>query len=161
MLTAMLRGVLVVALAGCGFHGAEAPDARTNDAADDGSASSFCDPIDGLVACYEFEGNTTDATANHLDATAANVLFVTGQVGKAMQLASTSTAVVAPSAKFDLAAVTIEAWVNPTMLPSPTRGAVLLAVNGQYTLWINNDGTLSCDLHGATRVTSSMTAATV
>jgi len=161
MLVAMQRGALVVVLAGCGFHGAETSDARTIDAAidaPDGAASTFCNPIDGLVACYEFEGNTNDATTNHLDALATNVVFVAGQVGNAILLASNSAVNVAASSKFDVAQLTIEAWVNPTMLPAATRASVVLAVNGQYALWINDNGTLSCDLHGATRVTTAPTA---
>jgi hypothetical protein len=158
MLVAMQRGALVVALAGCGFHGAEAPDARTIDVALDVGAG-FCDPIDGLIACYEFEGNTNDATANHLDAMAVSVVFVAGHVGNAMLLAADSDATVAASPKFDVAQLTIEAWVNPSTLPAPIRASVVLAVNGQYSLWINDNGTLSCDLHGATRVTSTATVA--
>jgi len=162
MLVAMHRGDLIVALAGCGFHGADAPDARTIDAAvdtPDGPGSTFCDPIDGLIACYEFEGNTSDATTNHIDALASNVVFVAGQVGSAALLAANSTANVAASSKFDVAQLTIEAWVHPTMLPAASRASVVLDVSGQYALWINDNGTLSCDLHGATRVTTPPTAA--
>lgn len=163
MLVSMHRGALVVALAGCGFHGAEAPDARTIDAAidvPDAAGSTFCDPIDGLVACYEFEGNTSDATTNHLDAVATNVMYIDDRFGKAMQLALTSAATVGASNKFDLSQLTIEAWVNPTTLPAPTRVSVVLAVSGQYMLWIDEFGRLVCDLHGATRVTSTATVAT-
>src|SRR5262245_2824346 len=103
----VMRSVLVVALAGCGFHGAEVSDARVIDgpadimvdhADPDMVASTFCDPITGLVACYEFEGTANDATANRLDATATNVTFSTmGQVGSAMVIAANSSATVAAS----------------------------------------------------------------
>lgn len=166
----VMRSVLVVALAGCGFHGAEVSDARVIDgpadmmvdhADPDMSASTFCDPITGLVACYEFEGTANDATANRLDATATNVTFSPmGQVGSAMVIAANSSATVAASTKFDVLELTIEAWVKPTSLPAPTKFAVVLDVNNQYALWINDNGTLSCDLHGATRV-SSMATSTV
>ena len=167
----MQRRALVVALAGCGFHGAEVPDARVIDgpadtivdqADPDMVASTFCDPITGLIACYEFEGNANDATTNHLDATVSNVSFPpTGQVGDAMQIAANSSATVAASTKFDVAQLTIEAWVKPASLPAPTKFAVVLDVNNQYALWINDTGTLSCDLHGATRVTSTAAVATM
>jgi hypothetical protein len=164
-----MRSVLVVALAGCGFHGAEVSDARVIDvpadmmvdhADPDMTVSTFCDPMTGLIACYEFENNTLDATTNHLDATAVNVMYGMGQVNGALQITANSSATVAASTKFDVLELTIEAWVKPTSLPAATKFAVVLDVNNQYALWINDNGTLSCDLHGATRV-SSMATATV
>jgi Concanavalin A-like lectin/glucanases superfamily len=161
----MHRCALVVALAGCGFHGAEVTDARTIDMAidvePDMSVSTFCDPIDGLIACYEFDNSTLDATANHLDATPVNVMYGMGQVNSALQIAANSSATVAASNKFDVTEVTIEAWVKPTSLPAGGKFAVVLDVDNQYALWINDNGTLSCDLHGATRVTSTTAVATM
>src|SRR5215467_23457 len=127
MLPAMQRGVVILALAGCGFRGAAAPDAQVGDAivddaaadaATDGAASAFCNPIDGLVACYEFEGEVQDLSGHGHDATTANVVFVPGGVfGSAMLFAATSAANVPASTAFDVADITIEAWVKPTTLP--------------------------------------------
>jgi len=163
----MQRCALVVALAGCGFHGAEVSDARVIDTPvdmivdqrdPDMTASTFCDPMTGLVACYEFEGTANDATANRLDATVTNVMFPpTGQVGSAMLIAANSSATVAASTKFDVAQLTIEAWIQPSTLPAPTKIAVVLDVDNQYALWITDTGAVTCDLKGSTRLSTTVT----
>lgn len=151
-------GGATVVVAGCGFRGREVPDALAAnddapapgiDAADpDAVASTFCDPIDKLIACYEFEGDVRDLSGNHHDATTANALFVTGKAGKAMLFGLTSEATVAGSDQFDVDALTIEAWVRPDLLPVAGMQSVILDVDKQYAFSINDDGTLTCDLHG-------------
>ena len=157
----MLRGAVVLALAGCGFHGNAVPDATGGppiDAAEtaggdasDAFASTFCVPIDGLVACYEFEGNASDLSGHNHDAATANLLFVPGMSGSAMLFAANSAADVPGSAAFDVAALTIEAWVQPSALPAQSKQSVVLDVDMQYALFINDDGTLTCDLHGVSK----------
>ena len=124
------------------LHGADAGtiDTAVDVAVPDMFVSTFCNPIDGLVACYEFENSTADATTNHLDATAVNVMYTGGKVGQALQIASNSAATVAASDKFDVAQLTIEAWIQPSALPTPTRIAVVLDVDNQYALWISETG---------------------
>jgi hypothetical protein len=115
----------------------------------------FCGAMTGLVACYQFEGNTNDASGNHLDAAPVNVVYVVDQFNKAAQLANDSSMKVAGNSKFDIAMVTIEAWVKLTTLPAPTETSVVLAVNNQYVLWISDDGTVTCDLNGVARFSST------
>jgi hypothetical protein len=111
------------------------------------SPPPFCDPADPhLVACYEFEGNTKDGSAHHLDATRTNVSFTTGQVGMAMQFVATSAADVADSPAFDIAQATIEAWIKPTQFASSGNRQNIIDVDRQYALFVHSDGTLTCPM---------------
>jgi len=105
-------------------------DAAPGDAApaSDG-ARAFCDPDQpGLVGCYEFEGNAADAP--RLPAPAITVTGVTfptdGEVGSAAQFdgdASTSGFIV-QHPTMELAAFTIELWVNPMLTPANSTSIV-------------------------------------
>lgn len=107
----------------------------------------FCDTTDGtLVACYAFENNTQDGTNHNLDATMTNVSFPNGKVGKAMQFGATSAADVNENAMFDLDALTIEAWIFPTVLPAPGRRMGVFDNDGQYGLFLHENGRLQCTL---------------
>ena len=163
--------VLVVALGACEFHATPAangtsppppPDAVADDAADDATstvppdaaddampAPPFCDAKDmHLVACYDFEGNARDRSRNHLDAHTQNVTFVPGKVGMAMQFAANSDADVDDSDALDVQALTLEAWINPSVLP-PSSFVVILDVDRQYALHLHSDGSVVCVLVGA------------
>jgi len=122
-----------------------------------GPPPSFCDPADPqLMVCYEFEGDTKDSSAHHLDATMVNVSFPPGKVGKAMQFGATSAADVADSAVFDVAALTIEMWINPSQLPSTGNRFDLLDMNGQYVFSMEPSGDLKCALIGAPSLPSAV-----
>lgn len=135
----MWRGFAVIVILGaCGFR---SPGADTT--AD--ASSPFCDPADPhLVACYQFEADTRDSSANHLDATMVNVSFPPGKVGQAMQFAADSAADVRDSSAFDVTAFTIEAWIWPSQLPLGSERAGILDMNGQYGFFIYAGGVLSC-----------------
>jgi hypothetical protein len=162
--------VLVVALGACQFHATPAetsppppPDAAADDAADDAAsappadaatdapaAAPFCDSKDThLVACYDFEGDAKDHSKNHLDAHTQNVMFVPGKVGMAMQFAANSAADTDDKNELDVQALTIEAWINPSQLPSGSEFVVILDVNRQYALHLHGDGSVVCVLVGA------------
>lgn len=163
----MQRGVLVLALVGCGFRGHAVVDAGggggDDDAMPDAAAdampddmepppSEFCS-VDGVVACYELEGNARDGSGHKHHASMANVLFVAGKVGQAMAFAATSEAKAPGSAMFDVDFLTIEAWIKPTALPV-TGQSNILDVDQQYAFYINTDGTLTCDLVNRKLVTT-------
>ena len=119
------------------------------DAAIDASVPSFCDiAAPNVIACYQFEGDTTDGSPHHLDATMTNVAFAVGKVGKAMQFGATSVADAPDSPALDVAALTIEAWINPSQLPSSGNRAGIADVNGQYGLFLRSGGDLSCTVNG-------------
>lgn len=122
--------------------------------------STFCDPITGLVACYEFEGNAKDGSGNGLDATTTNVTFVPGKVGQAMQVAADSSAIVNANDLFDnVSRFTIEAWIRPSTSPG-SGGSYILAVGIGYWLAINSDGTLVCVMFKSGLATGRVTTTT-
>lgn len=115
--------------------------------ASDAMRSAFC-LIDGIVACFEFEGDLSDGSGNSLQTTASAVSFVpNGKVGMAMQVDDKSSATVKPTILDDVDAVTIEAWIRPTRLPDNMKTFNILDVDQQYAFTLNDDGTLTCDLH--------------
>jgi hypothetical protein len=161
----MWRALFVLAFAGCEFtHGLldpvsidAAPDDSSTDAVPDARADAmidariapFCDMQDtNLVACYQFENTTNDASGHNLDLTMTNVTFVNGKVGKAMQFAANSAADAADSAMWDVSAVTIEAWINPSQLPAAGARSGILDMNGQYGFFLHETGKLACTIVG-------------
>lgn len=162
--------MLFVLLAACGFeHGAAgqlADGALTDDDApqvidaqiDSATVAPYCDPTDtSLVACYQFEGDANDASANMLNATTANVTFPTGRVGKAMLFGSTSAADVADSAALDIAALTVEAWINPSQLPATGLRMGISDSDGQWGFFLHDTGQLKCTANAVLMVTANIT----
>jgi Concanavalin A-like lectin/glucanases superfamily len=158
---------VLAALGACSFESSVvSKDAGTDvpvskeDAAIDGSIdtpppAAFCDPTDlNVVVCYEFEGNTNDLSSHHLNTTNANVSFTTGKVGLAMQFGATSAADVADNAVFDVAAVTLEAWIKPSQFPSNGNRSDVIDMDRQYALFLHADGTLTCALVGGPSITT-------
>lgn len=93
------------------------------DAPPDAYVAPYCDATDpALVACYPFDGDALDVSANDLDPQTANITFVAGRHGMAMQFGASSAAEVADSAALDVTALTVEAWIRPTPVgPVPVR----------------------------------------
>ena len=154
---------LLVTLEACSFqasalsgHGADAAidsAARPPDAAIDAPPvtrpPSICDGADpNVVACYRLDGDTRDSTTNHLDATKTNVTFSPGEVGQAMLFGASSAADVADSPLLDVTALTLEAWVRPSQLPTNGNVFDILDVDRQYNLRLRADGTLTSTLVG-------------
>jgi hypothetical protein len=152
----MRRALWALAITGCSFHhGALGP---TDDGATDGAIADvagdamidariapFCDPTDAtLVACYEFENTTNDASGNNLNAVSSNIAYVAGKKGKAMSFGATSAAEVADSTKLDVSALTIEAWIKPTNLPTAGTRMGIVDMNGQWGFFIQDTGEIRC-----------------
>jgi hypothetical protein len=172
MLSAMrCAAAWILVLGACGFHSnATGPeDARLDDAEpvdtsppldmappdmappDMAPPAPFCDPGDvHTIACYDFDGNASDESGNHLDTTATNVSFVPGQnqVGMAMQLANNSQVSVGDSRLFDITELTIEAWIRPSQLPQINNRAGIVDVEGQYGFFLYPGTMLTCTLVG-------------
>jgi hypothetical protein len=152
------------------FDAAAPSDLASDGAAPDLTASDFAPPADltpspdllvpfcgepNLVACYEFEdgaGATVarDGTANHNDLTlTVDTESPTGHTGGALLGAAGGLAHIPHNASFDVAELTVEAWINPSSLP-PTPGsrAGVLDEDGQYGLFIYQPGTLTCFVGG-------------
>ena len=153
----MRRALLLLAIAACNFHhGAlgAVDDAATDGAPDVDAASDapidariapFCDPTDtSLVACYEFENNTNDASGNNLNATSSSITYVSGKKGKAMSFGATSSAEVSDSTTLDVSELTIEAWIKPTNLPTAGTRMGIVDMNGQWGFFIQDTGEIRC-----------------
>ena len=161
----MWRGLAGLVLGACSFQSSAGPiDAasdvpvRQPDAAIDGPVVTpppFCDPTDpNAVVCYDFEGNANDGASHHLVTTTMNVAFAPGKDGQAMQFGATSAADVADNALFDVATVTLEAWIKPSLLPTNGNRADVLDMDRQYALFLHADGTLTCALVGGPSLTT-------
>ncbi|HET7501887.1 MAG TPA: LamG domain-containing protein [Kofleriaceae bacterium] len=143
---------LGVALGGCGFRVAPAADdtAAMIDAPPPAPPRQICaSPEPGVVACYDFDGDTNDASPNHLDLSANNLTFVPSLAGMATQFAADSTTDTNDTDAFDVSALTIELWIQPARLPLLPEHAVIMDVNAQYALHLQPDGRISCVLVGA------------
>jgi uncharacterized protein len=147
--------VWLVLLAGCRFGSSvevvsDAPPVDALDGTPDMPVAAFCDPRDpSLVACYAFEDTTEDTSGHALHATMTNVSFVTGKVGKAMQFGINSAADVADSTLLDVAAITVEAWVYPFVLPGNGARAGILDMNAQWGLFLHEpNGRVQCTMVG-------------
>ncbi|HUJ58160.1 MAG TPA: LamG domain-containing protein [Kofleriaceae bacterium] len=130
-----MRALLLVGLGACRFaHGEAAPDA----------VPPFCDPDDAtLVACYELDGEVQDGSPHHLDPDVTdNVAFGAGKVGQAMVIGATTEVDVAESPLFGVSALTIEAWIAPSQLPSD-RGGVL-DCDGRYGFFLYASDQIEC-----------------
>lgn len=150
----------LLALAGCSFgapralpEGADTPAAPDAPVADT-PAIPFCGQA-GVFACYELEGDTKDGTANRLDGTMTNVTFVAGKRGMALQSGATSAVDVADSALFDVAALTIEAWIRPTQLPAAGLRMGVLDADSQYGLFLQENGQLQCNAGGSSNLVAA------
>lgn len=155
-------GVWLLLLGACGFRSpAGSIDAALPDAPPADAAARYCDPADPhLVACYEFEGNTDDGSPHGLNAAPLNVSFVPGQVGMAMQFGATSAASVSDSPMFDIAMLTIEAWVRPSQIPSSGRAGII-DVDHQYGFFLYPGSKLGCSTGGGPTVDPAATSIAV
>jgi hypothetical protein len=162
------RAACVLALTGCSFQSSASPATDASapglapDAAIDGppvaQAAPFCDPDDAsVVVCFDFDDGTAgDKSAHHLTVHTDNLQFVPGQVGQAVKLAADSAADLDDSSVFDVASLTIEAWIDPDQLPADT--ADILDVNNQYALQVKADGSLHCILSNTNASVSGLAA---
>jgi hypothetical protein len=138
-------GVSLVVLGACGLQPS--------------SDGTFCDPADpDIMVCFEFEGEASDRSSHHLDATATNVGFSDGRTGMAMRFGADSAVDVADSPVLDVANLTIEAWVQPWQLPALGSRAGIVDVNGQYGMFLHSLYTLVCSFSGGPAAIASSAA---
>jgi hypothetical protein len=141
----------------CSDIDASVADGGQPDAPDDSPALVFCDPSrPDLVACYEFEGNADDRSANHLNATTDMVGYQAGRVGSALALGKTSTVRIADTPVLDLQQFTVEAWLYQT---DSTQGQNVTVVNNvmQYGLLLDTANQPFCACFTDTLIVASAT----
>jgi hypothetical protein len=111
-------------------------------------APPACPPLPGLVACYSFEGDVRDSSANGNHATSSTVTYVPGVVGQALALSQVSSVRAPDSASLDArGGLTLETWVFVDVLPLTGR-AGLIDNDGQYGLFLSAAGELRCNMTG-------------
>jgi Concanavalin A-like lectin/glucanases superfamily len=157
----------VLGSSACGFAPHSAADTTGDDAAPpqldapavigDGPAQMdappqavYCDATDTqLVACYRFENNLTDESSHHNNGTTTAVSYAAGKAGQALFVGTTTGIDIADSASFDVADLTIEAWISPSVIPTGTNRAGLLDCDGQYGFFLYANGDLTCTAAGS------------
>jgi hypothetical protein len=119
-------------------------DTPVGDGAPDAPAAPFCDAANepALVGCWQFEGNTTDASGDNNNATVQNTSFGTGKVGMGLTLQASSLVAVADSTSLTPTTLTIEAFVRPTALPTGSARMGVFDNDGQYGLFLVDNGVL-------------------
>ena len=111
-------------------------------------AGPFCDPAGGeQVACFRFEGNTTDESGNNNNPGSSSESYATGIDGMALRTQSDTELDFADSNTWDVVQFTFEAWLNPEQIPGGGRAGVFDA-NGQYGIFIHPGGELECTAGG-------------
>lgn len=158
--TRWIAGLALVA--GCqfdpsGFTGGAAvvDGAAPVDASARDASSPPCPRDDDLVACYRFEGDAADDTANLNHGVAGNVTFEPGRPGRGTAIAfSPNASVVAPdSPSLDVTTgITVEAWLRLTSLPMPNNRMAVLDNNGQYGIFLSPIGEIRCSIGSTTAI---------
>jgi hypothetical protein len=110
-------------------------------------ASPPCPVAPSLAACWRFEGDVFDGTANANNATSSLVTYAPGVSGMSLQLAVQSSVHAADSPSLDAVdALTMEIWVRPSELPTAGLRAGLLDDDGQYGLFAYSAGEVRCSV---------------
>jgi concanavalin A-like lectin/glucanase superfamily protein len=132
----------------CVMGGGGIDAAMQDGPADDGSIDAmidgpppapFCDAANepALVGCWAFEGNTNDASGDNNNATTVNnASFATGKVGMGLVLQANSLVAVPDSASLTSAAISVEAFIRPTALPTAGTRMGIIDNDGQYGLFL-------------------------
>lgn len=162
-----VRFAVLFVLPACAFSARErsVPDGTladtpvtSRDAASIDAPPPFCDATDTtLIACYAFEGTTTDGSPNHLDAASAGVTFVPGVVGMSAVASAQTQMTVAQNPLIDPANLTIEAWINAP-LPATGARAGIIDNEGAWGFFLHEQGELQCIT--ASNVTANVPANT-
>jgi hypothetical protein len=148
LIVGMIVG-LIVAVGACGFRATPDDAVALIDATTTTPPQPLCDPtVADLVACYDFDGDAKDASSNHLDLSPSHASFVLSPAGMALQFGIESSADHGDGDVYNLAALTMEAWIQPTQLPDPGKHAVIMDVDRQYDLQLREDGRVTCGLVG-------------
>lgn len=141
-----MRPWFPVLLAACGFRAhtpSDEPGDATTDALDAPAPDAFvahCSTDPGLRACYLFDGDLLDHTANHNDIAATGTAFGPGHTGQAVIDSAGDTMLVAASESLNVSDVTISMWIDPTTIPVDPNRAGLLDSGGRYRVFLQPGG---------------------
>jgi hypothetical protein len=116
------------------------PDAA---APSDPEKLKICPRLGDLALCLRFEGQALDESAHLHPLTISNVEFQPGVTRLAGSFAAGGIAVPESSA-LDTPRLTIEAWINPRVLPAPGTQMGVVDNNGQWGMFLRPDGAVVC-----------------
>src|SRR5580765_6396029 len=104
-------------------------------------AQTCLTPPSGMIAWWPGDGNTNEIFGNNAAVLQGGVVFATGKVDQAFSFNGVDGMGKAPfsSALNIQNAITIEAWVNPT-IPASTNIQAIAGRYATYQLQINTDG---------------------
>jgi hypothetical protein len=99
-----------------------------------------------LVACFAFEGNTTDDSPVRVTLLAsANVTYGVGREAQAAIFKpSPKTDVRLPNTGMNTPQMTIEVWLKPASLPASGERFSIIDMEGRFGITLQPDGTLRC-----------------
>jgi len=120
-------------------------DVAVADVAADAQMLAACITDVDLAACYAFEGDTLDATANNNDGAPISVSYTAGRSGQAVLVDGNSRITVPDSNSIDLSSgFTIETWVR---LDVSNAARVMIADhNNDFALYLDPGAVPVCDL---------------
>jgi hypothetical protein len=103
-----------------------------------------------LSVCLRFEGNVADESTHGVRLTTSNVAFEMGPSGMAARLGPTSSIRMDESDLLDGAAITVEAWLSPRVLPGAGLRQGIADSPGQYGMFLVPPADVLC-IAGDTR----------
>jgi hypothetical protein len=120
-------------------------DAATDAPNEGGTIATYCN-VDDLIACFTFEGAVTDhAPAAHVPSLLQNVTYAPGKHGSALVLGATTNVRFAPSATWNSASITVEAWVRPAV---NNTEMVIFDADQRYVVIKRDNGEIRCGSPG-------------
>lgn len=112
------------------------------------SSRAFCPNDSDLLACFRFENNLVDDSPAGLVATATGVSYAASPSGLALVVLPGARAQVPDANSLDTTRLTIEALINPRMLPVAGGRAGIVDYQRQYSLWLQPNGSVACAIRG-------------
>lgn len=124
------------------------PDAGIDAGVDAGTP--FCDAADpSLLVCFRFENQILDESSHAVAPMSSMVSYVAGVRGQAASFTPPSGQITLPNLPlWNVANVTVEAWVDPRSLPRSGARAGILDSDGRYGVFVYDPGTIDCLVQG-------------
>ncbi len=136
---------------------AEAPDSRDADVdtAVAETATGPCPADPDLAVCLRFEGSVVNEARATLPIAARGVGFTGGPSGQAGRFDATTRVELGPSPALDTTTgLTVEAWVNPRVLPTGNARMGLVDYTREYALFLHPGGEVDCVVVTANGITN-------
>jgi hypothetical protein len=103
-----------------------------------------CPDDSDLVLCLRFENQAVDESRSRLPMTVSGLSFEVGPDGQAGRFASQTRVLVQPSSLLDVSGLTLEARINPRLLPTTATRMGIVDYTREYDFFLHPNGELSC-----------------